>query len=562
MHDHKTTETVDHTKSCKNCGADFAITDVDMDFYKEIDMVEPTFCPECRQKRRLTWRNERSLYYRKCDATGKQILSNYAPDKPHKVYDNDYWYSDKWNPLDYGRDFDFNRPFFEQYNELILAVPQLSRSVLNLQNCDFVNECGWSKNCYLIFEADHNENCLYSNNIFNSKTSLDCFHAMKCEMCYECVNCVGCFNLKYSQNCQNCHDSWFLKNCIGCTNCYGCVNMRNKQHCYLNQKMTKEEYEAKIQSLNIKTAKQLNDAREKFNKYTETFPHKYMEGAQNEDSDGNFLWNTQRCHQCFDLHYGQDCKYVFDSQHAKKVWDMTVFGETKGVEYCYDNHEIGSSLRNIFFCDQVWENCNDLYYCKLCMKNAHDLFGCVGVKHKEFCILNKKYSSEEYASLKKRIIEHMKKTGEWGEFPPSKYSPFAYNESVAQLHYPLDKEEALKKGFTWRDPDLKEYKPQTYITPELIENTPDTIINEILACEDCGKNYKIVEEELKFYKRQSLPIPLKCHDCRHLYRFALRPPRILNPRTCYSCYAEIKTVYAKNRPEPVYCENCYHEAMD
>jgi hypothetical protein len=75
----------------------------------------PTLCPDCRQQRRLSFRNERKLYKRKCDATGKDIISIYSPDKPYTVYHQDYWWSDAWEPMDYGRDFDFSRSAIEQF---------------------------------------------------------------------------------------------------------------------------------------------------------------------------------------------------------------------------------------------------------------------------------------------------------------------------------------------------------------------------------------------------------------------------------------------------------------
>jgi len=55
------------------------------------------------------------LYHRDCDATGKKIISNFSPDKDYIIYEQPYWWSDKWDFRDYGKDFDFNKPFFEQW---------------------------------------------------------------------------------------------------------------------------------------------------------------------------------------------------------------------------------------------------------------------------------------------------------------------------------------------------------------------------------------------------------------------------------------------------------------
>jgi hypothetical protein len=86
----------------------------------------PTLCPDCRQQRRLSFRNERKLYKRKCDFSGKDIISIYSPDKPYKVYDQEIWWSDKWEALDYGKEFDFSRTAFEQFDELMKEVPRLA----------------------------------------------------------------------------------------------------------------------------------------------------------------------------------------------------------------------------------------------------------------------------------------------------------------------------------------------------------------------------------------------------------------------------------------------------
>lgn len=551
-------------KNCIHCQNKFEITNDDLDFYTTLNITAPTFCPPCRQQRRLTWRNERTLYKRKCDATGKDIVSIFSPDKPFKVYENDYWYSDNWNPMDYGRDFDFNRPFFEQFQELIQAVPQLSRSVFQIQNCDFVNQCGGSKNCYLIFEADFDENCYYSNNIFDSKVCMDLLMCTKCELCYESIDCENCYNLKFSQGCKNSSDSWFIKNCIGCRNCFGCVNLRNKEYYFLNEKLSKEQYEEKLKTMPLGDYIYLQKARENFLKFSQKYPHKYLQGNQNENSTGNYLFNTQNCKNCFDSNTCQDCKNLYNCRFMKKCYDITVFGNSGSTEFCCDDHAIGINVRNVCFSDQIWEGCNDVFYSTLCVNNCRDVFGCSGLKHAQYCILNKQYSEADYKELRNKIIEHMKKPSlsEWGEFFPSSISPYAYNETVAQEHFPLTKEEAIKQGFKWKDPDPKEYKKQTYKIPALIKDVPETITNEILACLTCGKNYKIIPEELRFYRQQSLPIPLKCHDCRHEDRFKLRNSRNLYARNCQKCAKPIETTYDPKDPEVVYCEACYLEATE
>ncbi len=567
-------------ETCKQCSLEFEITDSDQQFYKKVDVPEPNFCPDCRQQRRLAWRNERTLYRRKCDGMGKEIISVYSPDKPFPVYDSDYWHSDAWNPLTYGRDFDFDRPFFEQFEELMHKVPQIARSTVANENCNFVNQCGWCKDCYLIFEADHNRSCIHSNNIFDSRDSMDILRGIKNELCYECIDCNNCYNLKFSQDCNNCSDSWFLKNCIGCNNCFGSVNLRKKQYYFFNQKCSKEEYEEKVENVSKKSITDIEKIKKEFKEIIKKFPQKYIHGIQNEDSIGDHLHHTQRCLECFDVNNAQDCKWVFDSRNTKMVYDMTVFGgKGSANEFCCDNHEIGGGVRNVFYSDQVWESCHDIYYSKLVGKNSHHMFGCIGFKHAEYCILNKQYKREEYEELVPKIIEHMKKTDEWGEFFPAKISPYGYNETIAPIYYPLNKEEALEKGFNWSDYespplDVKKTIPADRL-PDNIKEIPDDILSWAITCEVSGKPFKLVPLELKFYREHNLPIPHKHPDVRHVERMKSRNPRKLHHRRCMNkeaphdnkdssghCLNEFETTYSPERPEIVFCEQCYLEALD
>ena len=157
----------------------------------------------------------------------------------------------------------------------------------------------------------------------------------------------------------------------------------------------------------------------------------------------------------------------------------------------------------------------------------------------------------------------MEASGIWGEFFPAELSPFAYNETEALGCYPLTKEEALARGYRWKDQEKKNYKPATITEiPDNIADVPDSIVQEILACETCGKNYQIQKQELKFYRTMGLPIPHKCPDCRHAERLSLRNPRQLHDRKCDNCSAEIQTTFAPSRPEKEYCEKCYLEEVN
>jgi len=51
--------------------------------------------------------------------------------------------------MEYGKDFDFGRGFFEQFGELMLEVPVSSVYNVKCEGCEYSNFCQFSKNCYL-----------------------------------------------------------------------------------------------------------------------------------------------------------------------------------------------------------------------------------------------------------------------------------------------------------------------------------------------------------------------------------------------------------------------------
>jgi len=163
------------TKNCQNCKASFEIEAEDFGFYAKIKVPPPTWCPQCRLQRRAIWRNERSFHKRKCDAPGHDeiILSTYGS-KNYKIYDSEYWWSDAWDPFDFQKEYDFTKTFFQQFNELLKAVPHNNFFSTNNVNSTYANGLVNSKNCYLVSSGTNCDNVLFSSGkVHNSKDSMD-----------------------------------------------------------------------------------------------------------------------------------------------------------------------------------------------------------------------------------------------------------------------------------------------------------------------------------------------------------------------------------------------------
>lgn len=546
--------------TCKNCKTPFVITDRDLVFYERMDVPPPLNCPNCRLSRRMQERNARTLYKRKCDATGENLISMYHANHVFPVYKSDYWWSDKWDALDYSVDFDFKKPFFEQFKTLSDKVPHPSAFITNgtLQNSEYTNCVGYLKNCYMVFEADYNENCYHSTRINHCTTVVDCLFCYGCEVCHECVDCQNCYNLRHSRDCISCIDSFFLYDCKSCKNCIGCINQRHKQYMIFNKQYTKEEYEEILKNLNLATNKNIENLKIQAQKLFITQPHKNLQQERNENSFGDHLYNSKNATFCYDAADFEDCKYCARmTLGVKDCMDYNTWG--MGAELVYQCVACGDKIYNMKFCHTCTSDLHDCEYCAHCTASEH-LFGCFGLKRKKYCIFNKQYTKEEYETIRTKIVEHMKKTGEWGEFFPESMCEFAYNETIAMDYFPLTKEGILAKGLKWVEKD-KTYLPQTYDLPATIAETDDSILNEILACTQCGKNYRIVEPELKFYKQRNIPIPSLCPDCRHFRRIKSRNLKIFWDSTCTKCGIEIKTTYDPKSEYIVYCEECFNKLV-
>lgn len=248
---------------------------------------------------------------------------------------------------------------------------------------------------------------------------------------------------------------------------------------------------------------------------------------------------------------------------AKDMLDCTSAWVTSDL--LYEMHATTNSHLSGFtsFC----RSGNNVYYCD-CIGGCQDCFGCTGMNNQQYCILNKQYTKEEYEALVPKIIEKMMADGEWGEFFSPKLSPFWYNHSIASEYYPLEKDDALSKGFNWTDyenprPTATKTIPQEAMKnlPDTTEEVPDDILDWLLTCEISSKPYKLIKQELDFYRKHNLPIPRRHPDQRHKDRMELRNPRKLFERTCDKCSKEILTVYSPERPEIVYCEECYNEEI-
>lgn len=558
------------TKQCTQCSRTFPIHPEDLAFYQRIDVPTPTLCPGCRYQRRLAHRNERTLYQRTCDATGKNIVALYPAKSPYKVYEQSYWRSDAWDARQYGQDFDFSKPFFEQMQALRLAVPRLSLNSPESENSDYTNQSQRLNDCYMVISSGNSERVFHSMWATYTKDSTDVYMAFTSERCYEVVGVNNCYNTRWSNYCDNCTDCYFCYDCRGSSNCFMSTNLRNRSYVWKNEQLTQTEYEHRLSQINFSSYA----AVEKLKTETELLwqrqaIHCYSERRKSDQSTGDNLFSTDNVRDCFHVGNSVNSRYCQDGIEMKDCYDCTEVAVD--FELNYEVHGAAGVYQSI-----ALNLCSFLKFSAYCDSsfNADYLFGCVGIKRAKHCILNKQYTKAEYDALVPKIIAHMKETGEWGEYWPINTSVYGYNETTAQEYFPLNQPDVITRGWNWQEHIPETHGKETMAwdkIPDTINSIDSSICREVLACKETGKNYKIIHDEFLFYKTMGLPIPRLHPDTRHTKRMALRNPRQLWQRQCMCtqtdhthkgrCATEFETTYSPERKELVYCEQCYNKEV-
>lgn len=578
-------------RQCQNCRGAFTVAPEDFGFYEKIGVPPPTWCPPCREQRRMAWRNVRALHRRKCSAPGhgEDIISIFSADKPFIVYDQSYWWSDAWDPLDYGAPYDFVRPFFTQFKELLLRVPHPNLTNRNPMGTDYSNMTVDSKDCYLLFSSTRNEECMYGEGLRHSKQCVSCMYVLDSEQCYECINCEKCYRLSFGRDCENCMDSQYLFDCRNCRNCFGCWNLRNKQYHIFNQPYTKEDYAREIEKMRTGSFRASNAAAREFAERLTTGIRRYAQITASQAVTGDRVDHAKRCTACFEVSNLEDSKFATKIyEGGSENYDITV---AVRPELSYECAGGGSAYHNMF-CSAIIAD-RDLTYSQFCF-DSHDLFGCIGLRKKEYCILNRQYSKEEYEELVPRIIaqmnampysDHLGRTFRYGEFFPPEISTFGYNETMAQEYYPLSRDEALAAGYTWKEAGERSYAVTMSAEkiPDAVEETDDAIAGEVIGCahaarcaHECSTAFRVLPAELAFYRRLFVPLSRLCPNCRHGDQLERQNPMKLWHRQCMCnaasgrntakhdhhsegrCANEFETPYAPERSEVVYCESCYN----
>jgi hypothetical protein len=479
------------------------------------------------------------------------------------VYDDEYYLSDKWEATEFATEISFEEPFFEQYQKLALAVPHQSlfkdpKSV----NSDYVVSGVQAKDCYFTAIPFLSEKIYYSCLPIKSKECINILESENCELSFDCVSVSDCYKCIKCIDISNCMESAFLYDCKNCQNCFMSSNLKNKTYYFDNKQLSKDEYQKKISEINLGDKSVYQKFGKKFNDLIKTAIKKNVLNVKTENCIGNRIHNSENCFYSFNIiNSCQNLRYVMSANDTKD--SMDVFG-SPGNSLTYESSGAGpgSEIKFSITC----RDCLNVEYCSEC-NSCEDCFACFGLKNKKYHIFNKPYSEDEYWQKVDELKTKMLERGEYGEFFPLKDSPFPYQDSNAQVEFPLTEKEIKEKGWHWQG-EVESGIDLTKIDsikgedlPDDIKDTPDNILKTAIICERTGEPFKVVPYELEFYQKMNLPLPTihPLERIKDLFKYR-RPYKLYNTN-CKKCQKEIQTVHNPEKTENIWCGECYNREV-
>lgn len=310
--------------------------------------------------------------------------------------------------------------FLEALQKLRETRPRICILNARSENSDFSPYGGQNRNCYLCYGHGSNEDCYYIYWPYKNQDCGDCSYLYECEICYECVSCEKCYNCNFCQDCTDCFDCELCYDCLGCNNCFGCVGLRQKEYHLFNKKYSQTEYTEKIKEYNLENNFGRKKAQRKFEELQKQTPRLYSHQLNTINCVGDYIYNSQNCFCCWDVNHCEDCCYLNNLDNCEDSYDCN-FGGSIPVKLCYECMST-IDLYNCNFCNTCWYS-QSLEYCEYVF-NSHDCFGCISLNHAEYCILNQKYSKDEYFKKVSKLKAEMKKQGLYGQHLESDYPEF------------------------------------------------------------------------------------------------------------------------------------------
>lgn len=300
--------------------------------------------------------------------------------------------------------------FYQEFKKLVSIKPNCMQNSRTVENCDYGDYLLQSKNIYLSYFCADAEDCFYCEHLSKCRDCVDCAYVSGGELMYECVDCSGIYNGSFLQDCHNSANCEYCFDCINCKDCFGCFGLRHKKFSVFNKSYTEDNYKRKVAELRKQPSRKILEILLPEFQRTPRLHARQLKGG--ERSFGDYIYFSKNCFQCFNIRNVQDSAYVTDILDPEiPTTDCVDCDYCSGVTQCYDAFNSFSCTN----CDFIYSccNCSDSKYLKNCY-NCQNCYGCVYLTNKQYCVLNRQFSREEYLAAVKKIEGDLKKAGTIG----------------------------------------------------------------------------------------------------------------------------------------------------
>lgn len=541
---------------CPVTGQSFVVSPAEMELRKKLKIEgEPALSPIARWQILGAFWQHWALHKRKCDKTGKLIVSVFSADCPYPVWHKDEWIKHADPP---SAEIDLTKPVFPQMWELFRRCPIAHNMGAGNENCEYTDDWWYGRNCYMCHSGHGCEDLKYCYRDVSVKSSQFCVLSFDSERCVDLIFSHKCFRSAYLFNCWQCSESAFLYDCRNCDHCFLCSNLRNKSYCFANQQLTKEKYEERIAQWDLLSRVGYEHAKREFRTMLrESAWHRalYLDLCQN--CTGNFLFECKDCENCYLITNKADhCINI--TRSGVDIKDGLDCVSILGAELIYCSSCAQDQCYEVRFGYNVIQ-CKFMEYCAQCFQCEH-CFGCCGLVKKKYHIFNREYAPEEYERKKAQIIAAMRKTGEYGKFFPAHFAANPYEESFSGFYWPLMPQEGKKRGFRMlereeqREPDTRDASE----VPDRSDHADASVTKSPYWDSVAHRPFQILKEDIAFAQDLKVPLPYTYYMRRLQENFRLIPfDGTLREVACGKCQQKTKTSWPKEYDGRILCEECY-----
>jgi hypothetical protein len=548
-------------RACKLTGEKWNLQPQEIDLYRKYNVPPVDVSPNTQWKWMGYYDCGFQFWWNKHAETGKPVLSFHHPASGVRVLPDKEWHEKDFSAIT--EPYDANRPFFDQLRALELKVPLLATfSRVEPENSITLFSFG-DRNSYFTF-ACKSERTFFASGAFDVRDSSLLWLGMNISESHATQHSHRLHRCKYIRESLDCIDSAFLFDCRNCQNCFGATNKRNRQYVFMNEQLSKEEYERRVASIDLGRRSVLEEWQRTFDDLLLSqgvFPENFNVNCQ--DSTGEYLVNAVRCTECFDSNGAPTDNWHCGWMYGSSQGNMHGWGVVDNQE-CYQTVSCPNSNRTKFsYRSFRLDNCE---YCMMC-SDLQDCFGCIGLKKKRFCILNAQYTEEEYWKTLDEIKCRLLDTGEYGHYLPVTLSSTYVPESGAVSYAGATPEELKQIGGNLFEPTADGATGAERITttprnasdvPDSIDDVTDEWAGVPIFDPEAKRTFSFLKPVLDHYRALRIAPPTR-HFVQRFNSFSLLGQvAAFETRSCDSCKKSITV--AQNRSYPnrrILCNVCY-----